>query len=348
MPTHRQLDPTAPTRWNLPRVLGGRGRPATDPSDGAADRHDLLTGAGNGHAWTEALDAVISDWASLPITMVRIALMTPLPQAAAADRNEHDPDRNLVLAAVHWQETLRPGDHLARLDGSEFGILLPRCGGSAAEAVVQRLIRAIPDGVISAVGIATWDGDESAEAFQARAEADLDRHRHRLVDDPFDDPARVAAARATGLATRSTYAEFNEVASSVAWLLSTPVAVITLFDEDWQHFIGAHGVAEGGGPLVGTPADDAICRQTISTGRPVVVNDTRRHPVLQHVPPVTDLGVVACASVPITVADDLVIGSVCAMVREHRTWTADDVALLKLTAKRIAERLETVPEQAAA
>lgn len=322
------------------------------------NQSDPLTGAGTGEAIDAALAAAVLDPEATPLALVRLVLAsadpdhapaataTPLRPAnsvtspdeppTAAERELHRP---LVLAAIRWLEILRPGDLLARLDGAEFAVLLPRCDARAVGAVVSRLTSAVPDGMVVAVGVAQWDGQESPSSFQVRADRALDAERSALTRHALSDPGRVAAVAATGLARRRSHAEFDEIAAGVAWLLRTPIVVITLFDETWQHFIGEAGVTEAGGPREGTPARDAICRQTVTTGRPLVVSDTRRHPELQDVPAARDLGVLACASVPITSAEGHVLGSVCSMVLERHTWTGDDVALLKLTAKRIAERL---------
>jgi GAF domain-containing protein len=265
--------------------------------------------------------------------------------AAPEDDAAGEQRRTIVLAAVRWLEILRPGDLLVRTRDGEFAIVLPRCNARAAQAVINRIAAAVPDGAVLAVGLATWDGEETTASLRRRADLALDEERHVLTHDPITDPVRVAAVEATGLAQRRQFEEFDEIAAGVAWLLRTPVVVITLFDASWQHFIGQAGVVDGGGSADGTPVRDAICRQTVATGRPLVVSDTTRHPELREVPAARDLGVMACASVPIKDAAGNVLGSVCSMVLERHPWSTEDVGLLKLTADRVAERLAEAPAQ---
>lgn len=309
-----------------------RGRASTDALTGAADAPGLAT------AIQVAMDEKLD---TAPVTMVRLAIRAP----ALAESTE-DLRRLLVVAAVRWQEILRPGDTLARTGPTDFAVLLPRCEPRAVAAVVSRLRAAVPEAAQSTVGVATWDGAETAEQFLGRADTALETELTRVERDPLADPHRLAAVQATGLAIRESQDEFDSIAASVAWLLSTPIVLITLFDETWQHFIGEHGVADAGGPREGIPAKDALCHQTVTTGQPLVVSDTERHAALREISTARDFGIAACASVPIVNAAGHVLGSVCAMMRERHRWSADDVALLRLTAHRISGRLAELPAAA--
>ena len=52
-------------------------------------------------------------------------------------------------------------------------MLLPQCDTGTAEAIVARLLEAVPGGQTASCGIAEWDGDETAETLTARADAAL-------------------------------------------------------------------------------------------------------------------------------------------------------------------------------
>jgi len=82
-------------------------------------------------------------------------------------------DELLAAAATAWRPELRATDTLARYGGEEFALLLPHCDTDTAEAIVARLLGAVPGGQTASCGIAEWDGDESAEALTSRADAAL-------------------------------------------------------------------------------------------------------------------------------------------------------------------------------
>src|SRR5688572_33337982 len=59
-------------------------------------------------------------------------------------------------------------DLLARLGGTEFGVLLPGCGLGEAVEVLDRVRAATPRGQTASAGVARWDGEEPAELLFAR------------------------------------------------------------------------------------------------------------------------------------------------------------------------------------
>jgi diguanylate cyclase (GGDEF)-like protein len=62
---------------------------------------------------------------------------------------------------------------LARYGGEEFSLLLPGCTVEDAQALVQRLRAAMPDGETVSAGIACWDEIESADELVGRADTAL-------------------------------------------------------------------------------------------------------------------------------------------------------------------------------
>ena len=59
-------------------------------------------------------------------------------------------------------------DLIARLDGAEFGIVLPECGLGEACDVLERVRSATPRGQTASAGVARWDGEEPADLLLAR------------------------------------------------------------------------------------------------------------------------------------------------------------------------------------
>jgi diguanylate cyclase (GGDEF)-like protein len=84
-------------------------------------------------------------------------------------RGEREGDRLIKETAARWRGELREVDTLARLEGTEFGILLPGCGLGEAVDVLDRVRAATPRGQTASAGVARWDGEEPAELLVARA-----------------------------------------------------------------------------------------------------------------------------------------------------------------------------------
>jgi diguanylate cyclase (GGDEF)-like protein len=104
------------------------------------------------------------------------------------DRHGHPAgDALLRRAAVAWRGALRSADVLARYGGEEFAILLAGCSAESARDIIERVHRATAtvDQQSASIGVATWDGEESAESLVSRADKALYRAkragRNRVV-----------------------------------------------------------------------------------------------------------------------------------------------------------------------
>lgn len=312
--------------------------------DGTPDEHHIdgvdaavwvpveEVGAAPAASWDHALLSALSDAQSHPISVVSVVFPRPNTVDSALN-DEHE--RQLQVMAVRWRETLRPGDHLARLGADHFALVLRSCGPDATPAVLERLRRTAPEASTLIAGVATWDGVESPSQLMLRAEEDRAIQPGSGLAGALEDPRRLEAALRSGLIERGER-PFDGSAASVAWLLGAPIVTIALYDATTQHLIGDHGALAAGFPAAGQPAMNAICREVVESGRPLVVTDIARHPTLSLLPSTSDLGARSCAAVPIIDPSGLVLGTVCAISTGHHRWSTDDLTLLRRAAARVA------------
>jgi diguanylate cyclase (GGDEF)-like protein len=85
-------------------------------------------------------------------------------------RGEREGDMLIKETAARWRNELREVDVLARLEGTEFAVVLPSCGLGEACEVLDRMRAATPRGQTASAGVARWDGEEPAELVVARAQ----------------------------------------------------------------------------------------------------------------------------------------------------------------------------------
>jgi diguanylate cyclase (GGDEF)-like protein len=85
-------------------------------------------------------------------------------------RGERDGDMLIKETAARWRNELREIDVLARLDGTEFGVLLPGCSLGEAVEVLDRVRAATPREQTASAGVARWDGEEPADLLLARCQ----------------------------------------------------------------------------------------------------------------------------------------------------------------------------------
>jgi diguanylate cyclase (GGDEF)-like protein len=80
-------------------------------------------------------------------------------------------DRLLRRLADGWRSKIRgSGDFLARLGGDEFGLLAPGANQLEIQNIVARLSEISPDDISCSIGVATWDGAETATDLFRRAD----------------------------------------------------------------------------------------------------------------------------------------------------------------------------------
>jgi diguanylate cyclase (GGDEF)-like protein len=139
----------------------------------STSREDVLTGLANRRAWDDRLDEEM-ERAMRNKTALSLALLDIDSFKAVNDRDGHQAgDRLLCQFADGWRGAIRGGgDFLARLGGDEFGVIAPNTNELGIQRLARRLQEITPSGVSCSVGVATWDGVESAaELFRRTDEA---------------------------------------------------------------------------------------------------------------------------------------------------------------------------------
>lgn len=147
------------------------------------------------------------------------------------------------------------------------------------------------------------------------------------ADPPGGSAARLESLRRTGLDAAAD-PTFDRFASMVRTVLNVPVALVSLVSDDRQVFPGACGLGDPWAQARQTPLSHSFCRHVVETAEPLVVIDARNDPRVQGNLAITELGVVGYAGMPLTDADGLVLGSLCAIDTEPRRWTDGELTLL--------------------
>ena len=153
----------------------------------AEARTDALTGLANHRHWNEQLLHEL-DRARRTGTRVAVAVVDLDRFKLVNDTRGHAAgDALLRDVADRFQRAVRTVDIVARVGGEEFAVALPDVSSADAQVIVERLRTSLAPGVTCSAGLALWDGQESAESLQRRADGALYRAkaggRDRLVVD---------------------------------------------------------------------------------------------------------------------------------------------------------------------
>lgn len=136
-------------------------------------RTDDLTGLLNRRAWDEELPREL-ERAKRTTSPVCVAVLDLDNFKAYNDQHGHQAgDRLLKLFASAWHTRLRQIDILARYGGDEFALALAGCDLPKAKNIAEKLCQASPPELTCSIGIALWNGEETAESLISRADGAL-------------------------------------------------------------------------------------------------------------------------------------------------------------------------------
>jgi diguanylate cyclase (GGDEF)-like protein len=148
-------------------------------------RTDPLTGLGNRRRWQEQLPVEVErarrSGAGLAVALADLDHFKQLN-----DTTGHRAGDDLLRAVANlFAKQLRAVDLVARIGGDEFALALPDTSAQTAGEALERLRISFPPGASCSIGLALWDGRESADDLLQRADKALYRAkasgRNRLV-----------------------------------------------------------------------------------------------------------------------------------------------------------------------
>src|SRR5688572_7887414 len=155
----------------------------------------------------------------------------------------------------------------------------------------------------------------------------------------IEDPARLAALRATGLLDRAAEACCDRFTRLAQRMIGAPVVLVSLVDERRQFFKSAVGLDEPWASRRETDLSMSFCKHVVARSAPLVVDDATADPLVRASPAVTELGIRAYVGVPL-VAGGHDIGAFCACDTAARPWSRDDLETLQALADAVQAEID--------
>ena len=144
-----------------------------------------------------------------------------------------------------------------------------------------------------------------------------------------EEARRLAALLAARILDTPAEPMFDELARLAAFVVGTPIAMVTLIDADRQWFKARVGLQ-----LPHTPREQAFCAHAILHDEVMVVNDASTDERFHDNPLVTgDPSIRFYAGAPLVDAEGLPFGTLCVIDREPRELPAPQRAALESLAK---------------
>jgi len=123
-------------------------------------------------------------------------------------------------------------------------------------------------------------------------------------------------------------------------ITASPVALVSLVEDERLHFRGHVGLPEPFASLREAPLTNSFCEHVLETGEPLVVNDARQSALHQQKPAFRQLGVVAYLGVPLKTPSGVTLGTLCLIDTQPRTWTPEALAQVRDVARSVLIEIE--------
>ncbi len=133
----------------------------------------------------------------------------------------------------------------------------------------------------------------------------------------------------------------QDVATRTASHLGVPVSLISVVLDEALHVAGSHGLQGLWlGETGGHPVEWSFCATSVRTRDAYVVEDALQDPYHRTNPLVTQDGVRCYAGVPLISSRGFVLGNLCVVGLEERTFTSTELTFLREMAAQTVSHLE--------
>lgn len=152
----------------------------------------------------------------------------------------------------------------------------------------------------------------------------------------FDEAGRQRSLDRLNVVNSEVEAPFEQIVDLVKATLNAPICAVSLIDNDRQWFKAARGLG-----VNQTPRNIAICDHAIRAEEPFVIEDAARDPSFADNPLVTgDPFIRAYLGIPLKMSDGYIVGSLCVIFKEPRSFTTHEIAILQSFANLVVGELE--------
>ena len=154
---------------------------------------------------------------------------------------------------------------------------------------------------------------------------------------PLTEADRLAALHSYEVLDTASEEAFDDLVVLAARLTGSPIALVSLIDDDRQWFKARHGL-----DATETHRDHAFCAHAIlEPNRPLVVEDATADPRFQANPLVTGApDIRAYLGMPLVNPEGHALGSLCVIDRVSRAYDAATIETMRTLARAVAVNLE--------
>lgn len=159
--------------------------------------------------------------------------------------------------------------------------------------------------------------------------------------DPVTDAARLAEIVELDLLSGETDPILQDLAAQAAARVGVPVSLVSVVLDEALHVAGAHGIEPFWlDETRGHPVEWSFCAASVRTREPVVIEDAREDDYHRTNPLVTQDGVRCYAGVPLVSSRGHVLGNLCVVGLEERSFSEAELESLRALGREAVARIE--------
>ena len=161
-----------------------------------------------------------------------------------------------------------------------------------------------------------------------------------------NEEERIIAIRQLGLLSGQSRL-FDEVAAKVAAAFGTAIALVTVIDEEHQHWAGAVGLPEKLDACRMSDRETSICGHVVAANDTLIIEDVAKDPRFANNPFLLENGIRFYAGAPLRTSAGTALGSLCVIDLNPRTFSPEDERVLEEMGRHLMFKIELECQQRA-
>jgi signal transduction protein with GAF and PtsI domain len=134
---------------------------------------------------------------------------------------------------------------------------------------------------------------------------------------------------------------FDQLARLACRIMEAPIALVSLVDQERQFFKSCIGpLPEQIQSERETPLTHSFCRYAVESGRELIIEDARAHPLVTNNPMTTEHGMGAYAGFPLVTSAGQTLGTLCVLDTKPRKWSQSQLEQLASIASVVSTTIE--------